>query len=343
MKYSKKTKHLLQNLTILLLGIVVFIFLGEAITRLVVLSSDSLPIDFVSDDDLNYRMKPNSRGVSIHGIHYQVNSQGLRDYDYPYEKQKDNFRILLLGDSVALGYGVEAADTFPKILERMLNSKQAPKSYEVINAGVSGYNTVQELRYLKKEGLKYSPDLIVVLFLSDDVSLEPSFGIVRDNILLNRRAIPLPLSLTKMLRKSSLYHFFAYSYRQLKYKYRTQSGKNETEKEFSQKWNRYQRYILEMIDISEKEKLGLLFVFFPKSNQLVNRCLAREQLLSLLKVEDISFLDLTAVIKGHNNELLYLPRDSVHPNLKLHQIMAETIYKELITQELTRKSLRDNF
>ena len=41
---------------------------------------------------------------------------------------------------------------------------------EVLNTGVSGFSTAEELAYLENEGLRYSPDVIVVGFFANDYS-----------------------------------------------------------------------------------------------------------------------------------------------------------------------------
>jgi lysophospholipase L1-like esterase len=68
----------------------------------------------------------------------------------------------VLGDSFAWGYGVEESERFSQLLEESLE-------VEVINAGVSGYSTDQELLWYKDEGVKYETDLVVLAFTGNDV------------------------------------------------------------------------------------------------------------------------------------------------------------------------------
>ena len=72
-------------------------------------------------------------GVSIH-----TNADGFRDDEYPVEKG-DRRRIIFLGDSLTLGWGVEKEETFEHILESELN---AISPTEIINLGIGNYNTV---------------------------------------------------------------------------------------------------------------------------------------------------------------------------------------------------------
>jgi hypothetical protein len=104
------------------------------------------------------------------GAHYEwqnipvdINSRGLRDSESSYEKPADTVRILNLGDSIAMGWGVSQGDTYAQKLEESLNSQETGnRRYEVINAGVPGWNLENALAYLQAEGLKYDPDLILL-------------------------------------------------------------------------------------------------------------------------------------------------------------------------------------
>jgi lysophospholipase L1-like esterase len=97
-----------------------------------------------------------------------INSHGLRERELPLAKPAGTRRILCLGDSVAFGHWVEAEEAFPRQLEQAL-SGQLPSSLQVINAGVPGYSSFQELRWLEEKGWDYQPDLIVVSFVLNDV------------------------------------------------------------------------------------------------------------------------------------------------------------------------------
>ena len=91
---------------------------------------------------------------------YKINGLGLRDEEI--SPQKNRFRILLLGDSFAQGYGVAQEETFGEVLE----SQGA--NLEVINSGVFGYSPLIEYLYLKKRGLAFKPDLVILEFSLTD-------------------------------------------------------------------------------------------------------------------------------------------------------------------------------
>jgi lysophospholipase L1-like esterase len=98
----------------------------------------------------------------------QTNSRGLReDESLAYDKPAGTQRVLLVGDSFTLGYTVDRPDTLSELLEARMRAEG--RSVEVINGGTEGYSTDQEVVWLAREGVKYSPDVIVLQMYENDV------------------------------------------------------------------------------------------------------------------------------------------------------------------------------
>ena len=117
------------------------------------------------DETLGWSHPPNRAGVFAYqdfSVDVQINSAGLRDFEYPLERVPGKSRILLLGDSTTWGFGVEQDETFGSLLE------QLRPDWEVINAGVSGYGTDQEFLYYKSKGAAYKPDVVLLSFSGND-------------------------------------------------------------------------------------------------------------------------------------------------------------------------------
>lgn len=93
-----------------------------------------------------------------------INKHGLRDSEIPYRNIHNRYRILILGDSIAWGFGVNNGETFADFIEKEL------KSTDVINMGVAGYGTGEEFLLLKYEGLRYKPNTVILFFyIGNDV------------------------------------------------------------------------------------------------------------------------------------------------------------------------------
>ena len=107
-------------------------------------------------------MKPGSH-YDWQSIPVDINSHGLRGPERTYEKPPTTYRILNLGDSIVMGWGVREENMYGQRLESMLNEKNnGDVTFEVINAGVPGWNLENALAYLQAEGLEYEPDLILL-------------------------------------------------------------------------------------------------------------------------------------------------------------------------------------
>jgi lysophospholipase L1-like esterase len=101
-----------------------------------------------------------------------VNADGFRGREYEVGKS-DAIRIIALGDSVTFGRGVPLESTYAKLLEDRLNREERGSlRYEVLNLGVGGYNSRQQLEFYKKKGRKYEPDFLVIGFILNDATPE---------------------------------------------------------------------------------------------------------------------------------------------------------------------------
>ena len=100
--------------------------------------------------------------------HPEINSHGMRGVEIERAKAEGTTRILVLGDSVAYGLLVATEEAFPALLERGLSTPERP--VEVLNAAVSGYGPFNELAYYPAKGRRFAPDLVVVVFVMNDVA-----------------------------------------------------------------------------------------------------------------------------------------------------------------------------
>jgi hypothetical protein len=119
------------------------------------------------DATTGWAMEPNTRGRSFNQMYefdvaVAVNSRGLRSPEFiDYAKPEGVYRVLVLGDSFIEAIQVELEETFPQELGRLF-AAESGRQVEVINAGSGGWGNDQQLLWLKEEGYKYSPDLIIL-------------------------------------------------------------------------------------------------------------------------------------------------------------------------------------
>jgi hypothetical protein len=104
-----------------------------------------------------------SHGYLYPPFRLQTNSKRfLNDQEFQYKKPSDTFRILMLGNSIFMGLGVENAELFSKNLQDILNKRSTQKRVEVINFSGVAWSAIEFLKFLKSEGYKYQPDLVIV-------------------------------------------------------------------------------------------------------------------------------------------------------------------------------------
>jgi len=138
---------------------------------------------FIPDPRLHYRLRPNAHVVFEHPdvdssrMDVRINSVGMRDAEYSIAKPPRTVRIVLVGDSLVFGDGVEFLETMGQRLEERLRALAVDGTrYQVMNWGVVGYSLRQELEFLRQAGAaRYQPDLLLVGLGSTDFgqSLNP--------------------------------------------------------------------------------------------------------------------------------------------------------------------------
>lgn len=157
-------------------------------------------LEKVSDPVLVYKHAPGLRRT-YQGVEVSTNELGLRERPLA-PKQDHELRILLLGDSVTFGWGVPVEATFGRKLESILASQQ-DRTVRTVNTGVGSYNTVQECAVLKTYADVIEPDLVLLLYVDNDINTnDPPFDPWSK---LSLRGKSPPEALTILLEKSWLY------------------------------------------------------------------------------------------------------------------------------------------
>ena len=130
------------------------------------------------DPELAFVLRPGAKAEMIYPawgenperrIVYQVNRHGFRDVDVSETKPEGVVRVAVLGDSFTHGNGCHLEETFPKVAEATLGKEAPELPVEVLNCGVGGYNTRQQVEIMKWRVLALDPDLVVIAFYVNDV------------------------------------------------------------------------------------------------------------------------------------------------------------------------------
>ncbi len=165
----------------LVMGSILFSFLlCEAAVRLLVSDLDPGPPDIhMFHPEAGMTLRPGSVGAvrrrlpggKERWISATVSPEGLRDREFGPRKPNE-FRVFLLGDSFAMGWGLELEESLPKALERRLRAANIADTvtFTVMNGGVDNFGPWQEHIFLRERGFPLSPCLVLhEIFLGNDI------------------------------------------------------------------------------------------------------------------------------------------------------------------------------
>jgi len=161
----KRPRNLKKKLLLVSFGLLLGLIMSEILLRVI---GYSFPLFYTTDYYRGFALKPGVEGnYQREGESYvRINSDGLRDREHAKAKPAGTVRIAVLGDSFSEAMHLPMEQAFWSLLERKLQECNAfpGKQVEVINFGVSGYGTAQELLTLRQKVWYYAPDLVVLAF-----------------------------------------------------------------------------------------------------------------------------------------------------------------------------------
>ncbi len=138
---------------------------------------------------LRWTMKPDL-DIRWNGTVFRTNHLGLRSPEIALEKPPGTYRIVVLGSSNTMGYGVDNDEMYPYLLERWLNERVGPSHrVEVVNLAVSGDSPSRRLYRLQQEARRFSPDWLLC-----DVSLFDPFLEDRHIYAALQHHLPIPFA-----------------------------------------------------------------------------------------------------------------------------------------------------
>lgn len=326
-------KQSLQKGLLLVVSLVVVLSLGEAVAR--VLFRHTMDFDMemwryatevkmASENPyLGHVHRPN-RQAFLMGVEVTTNRFGLRGRETTLERPANTYRVVVLGDSITMGWGVPQEQTYAAELERMLNAKPPddfPQGvrYEVLNLGVGNYNTIQEVTSLRYLGLRFDPDLILLGYFINDA--EP-ISSRRDNFLVEHSY--LYAFTASRLRRLPLGNFRLLDYKKY-YRDLYLDGQPG--------WTAAQAALAELAELGRKQRIPIVMYILPELHDLsaTYPFLDIHQTLTALSVHlGLPVIDLLPAFIGYSpEEALWVSPTDAHPNASGHSRIARAIYDSL--------------
>ncbi len=261
--------------------------------------------------------------------HCEGNAHGYRDYEYDVQKGSQTFRVVVIGDSIAQGYGVELDETFAKVLEKQLRHYKPEENYkiEVIILARAGYSTSQELIVLNEEALAFSPDLIVWSYVLNDPA-DPLFHNANGDLGTFFYRPPL--------------HTIHWIQREIFIAQERRNGRS-CEQEYHELlhcvyWQQVENHIKQIGNVSKKENIPIIFLIHPliqkdKSYKDYSLTALHRKIGGLATNAGLILLDvLDAYQPYHSNDVTQFVEDGYdpwHPNAEGHRIIADDIFNKI--------------
>lgn len=260
------------------------------------------------------------------------------------------FNIVCFGDSFTYGWGVDAAQTYPRQLEKLLSDNELfDKKVRVFNLGVPGSNSSQILKYLYKILSNYKkPEIAIIL-----TGVNDSWNFAESNLLeITRPSLPLTMqSKAKiLLAKAKIYKLFKIIKLNLKGKtLKAQSDPFKIIPKYESVGIDSLKKLLEynltkMIKVAHANGVCIILHSYPRGDPYggeIGKSVADR--FSVPFVDNTSLFEKKLELLNFADLFLY---DNSHPNADGYKIIAEGLAKVIIEQMKNKKvtkTKRDNF
>jgi hypothetical protein len=274
-------------------------------------------VKVVSPDPLIGHEHGANRSAKLMGVEFETNSQGLRDREHNVERQPGVPRILMLGDSLTVGWGVPVDATFSKRIERLFAEKGA--KVEVINTGVGNWNTVQETEYFLTKGHLYRPDVVVLNYFINDAEPVPQS---RSPSFLMRHCFAcvfLKGRYDALLRQFSARKTWQDYYFGL---YDGGSGPG---------WLAAKSALQRLAEYCKANGITLIVANLPELHDVENYQfgVVTDLVQGAARENGVQFVDLLPLLRKHESSDLWVTRPDPHPNALAHDVIAQGLFEVL--------------
>lgn len=266
-----------------------------------------------NNPDLGHEHK-NSAHATLQSVLIRTNNFGLRGADIN-ENRENKRRILFLGSSATLGWGVKEEETMTSLLGEKLG-----ENVEVLNAGIGNYNTSRytELFFTKLEIL-HPTDIVIHYFLNDVEILKANPG----NWFL--RNSELAVTLWDLINRLNYKSFSIEEYY------------NNLYKKDNKGFNLMLNSLDKLNNYAKMNNINIYFVMTPDIHDITNYKFKNiHNIMKEIAIEkNFTYIDLLDSFENkYKSSELWVMTTDPHPNNKAHKIMVDAIYPYLINNNL---------
>ena len=150
---------------------------NEMFDKLDIEEKRQLCVDLYNVKKIGNELIPNQQSNSVN-----INSFGFRGAEFTSENISSNYRIFLLGGSTMFGYGATSdKTTIPGYLQQFLDETHNDHDIEIINAGIQGADSFDELNLIENKVVPLNPDLIIVYDGWNDLRAQNTPDMIEQN------------------------------------------------------------------------------------------------------------------------------------------------------------------
>lgn len=297
--------------------------------------------------DIVYELKPDL-AVTFRGASVTTDRRGFRvtpsAHDDPSAVAPPH--LVGLGDSFMFGYGVDDDQTYLAGLQSMLDAGEGGPAYRVVNTAVPGYNTVMEVETLRRRALDLDPEVVVIEFVENDLSL-PNFIRAQRPVWTLERSLFVDFVRHRLgqFRHKSLWRRLQFAGLQGVPQVDGDEGTDTSDPSQVPEtyrhlvgWQAYEQGIQTLRDVAEEQSFTVVSIFLaPHDSELKSRAMDLSRTMNFhvldvgqrfsAQVEEQGFADYLA------SPLALSPTDG-HPSVLGHRLAAETLHAFLVHEQI---------
>jgi hypothetical protein len=243
----------------------------------------------------------------------QDNSLGYRDYE-PMPDSSNLIRIAIVGDSFAMGHGINNLDnTFPQLLERTLG-----EGYDVNLIADSGRDADLHLPFLEQYTL--TPDILIYSYYLNDIDYllhderdpDSNFDFIQNE------------QLHWFVQTFFLPNYLYYNLLQFTSQQRTSGFANSLFSGYENDaiWQEHQFRLNQMVDWVEERDIPMIVLLWPHLTAIDVSQNAVTRVRQLYEARGVPVVDMTPVLRQYDPSLLIVNRFDTHPSIFAHQLAA---------------------
>ena len=275
--------------------------------------------------EISHAHKVNS-SANLMGVEIKLNSLGHRNNELDGLKEEGEKRLFVLGDSIALGWGVAKEDVFVDNLEERLNEEKGSKTgfhFVTINSGVGNYNTFYKVELFKEQLKNVDPDLVILQYYINDAekNAKGRGGFILKHSLLIA-SIHYYISIFSQEKKTLA-------------EYYTDIYKDESEG-----WKNAKKSLEELKKICKNKQIPLIALLIPDfhylsiDNPLIPIYAKIHRTFDQIQIPMLNTFPAIHAEFGDEPKKAWVARDDPHPNKKAHQIISDLLYNFIDKQRL---------